>query len=304
VVSDLLMSAGSAGTEIVDRADIPDPGKPGVYWELYDEALLMAMPGDTLVKGWFPPVVQLADTLAGLRERLERLREDTRAGEGTCLPLGTLTVEARDVADADWAEVWKRYYQPFRVGSRMIIKPTWETYEAMPGDLLIELDPGMAFGSGTHETTRMCLELLELHLADGARVMDLGTGSGILAIGAVRLGAEEVLAVDIDPDAVKVAGENAAINCVQEHVRVIEGDLAEVDTFPCDMAVANIVADAVAALADPLRRHLRLGGLWICSGIIRERERDVLAAGVAAGYQVIERRAMGEWVALCFRREA
>ena len=304
VVSELLMNAGSAGTEIVDRADIPDPAKPGAYWELYDGALLAAMPRDTLVKGWFPPDAQWADILAGLRERLNRLRNETRPGEGECLPLGALTAEARDVADEDWAEVWKRYYQPFRVGGRMIIKPTWEAYKAVPGDLLIELDPGMAFGSGTHETTRMCLELMEAHLIGGMRVMDVGTGSGILTIGAVRLGAKEVLAVDIDPDAVKVARENAALNRVQGQVRVIEGDLADCATFPCDLAVANIVADAVAALAGPLRRHLRPGGMWICSGVIRERERDVQAAGLAAGYETIERRAMGEWVALCFRRGA
>lgn len=302
VVSELLMSAGSAGTEIADRADIPDPAKPGAYWELYDEALLQALPEDTVVKGWFPLDARMEETLAGLREQLGCLREEAGVWKEAGLPLGALTFTVRDVADADWAETWKRYYQPFRIGSRVVIKPTWETYQTVPGDVLIELDPGMAFGSGTHETTRMCLELMETHLIGGMRVMDVGTGSGILAIGAARLGAKEVLAIDIDPDAVKVAGENVTLNRVQGQVRVIEGDLAKVETFACDLAVSNIVADAVCALAGQLRRHLRPNGIWICSGVIRDRERDVLDAGMAAGYEAMGRGADGEWVALCFRR--
>ncbi|MCL1854616.1 MAG: 50S ribosomal protein L11 methyltransferase [Clostridia bacterium] len=296
VVSELLMNAGAAGTEIVDRADVPDPALAGANWELVDEALLAAMPEDVRVKGWFPAGAPGEDILARLRERLDCLRAEA------CFPLGELSLAVRDVADADWAETWKRYYQPFRIGSRIVVKPTWEIYDTAPGDLLIELDPGMAFGAGTHETTRMCLELMETHLTSGMRVMDVGTGSGILSIGAAGLGAKEVLAIDVDPDAVKVAKENVALNHVQEQVRVVEGNLAEGETFACDLAVTNIVADAVCALAYPLRRHLRPGGVWICSGIIRERERDVLAAGLAAGYRKTERRADGEWVALCFRR--
>lgn len=186
----------------------------------------------------------------------------------------------------------------------LVVKPTWEPFAAQPGDLVVELDHGMAFGTGTHETTFMCMALLEKYLTPGARVMDVGTGSGILAIAAAKLGAQDVLAVDIDPAAVKVAGENVHVNAVAQQVRVRQGDLVKSEAMPCELAVANIVADAICMLCGPLTRHLMTGGLFLCSGIIREREADVQAALQAAGYAPVERMEKGEWVALCVRNEA
>ncbi len=299
VVSDLMVRLGAAGTEIVDRADVPDPNEPGVYWELYDEKIIENMPEDVLVKGWFEVNGQTPDTLSELKRELAQCLS---ADQG--VPLGTLQLEMRQVADADWAEIWKKYYKPFRIGSHLVVKPTWEAYEVQPVDVVIELDPGMAFGTGTHETTNMCMELLEKNLNGGMRVMDVGTGSGILAIAAAKLGAEHVLAIDIDPDAVKVARENVALNRAEARVRVVCGDLVKGETMPCDLAVANIVADAICMLAGPLTRHLATGGLLICSGIIREREKDVLDAAAKAGYAVANRLLKGEWVALCLRRGA
>ncbi|HPF88692.1 MAG TPA: 50S ribosomal protein L11 methyltransferase [Candidatus Limiplasma sp.] len=161
----------------------------------------------------------------------------------------------------------------------------------------------MAFGTGTHETTNMCMLLLEKHMHAGMRVMDVGTGSGILAIAAAKLGAQDVLAVDIDPDAVKVANENIERNHVNGHVRAVQGDLVKSEAMECDLAVANIIADAICALAAPMRRHLVRGGALICSGIIREREQDVLDALKNAGYTVVDRITQGEWVALCAKGE-
>lgn len=297
LVSDELMALGAAGTEIVDRADVPDPRQPGVYWELYDPAMVDAMPDDVLVKAWFERGEKERETLEAVRAHLEQLR--AQGGE-----VGTLALELTGVKDEDWSENWKKYYKPFRIGAHLVVRPTWEAYEAAPGDLVIELDPGMAFGTGTHETTSMCMQLLEKHLQEGMRVMDVGTGSGILAIAAARLGAREVLAIDIDPAAVKVARENIALNHVQDRVRAVEGDLCKSEAMPCDLAVANIVADAIRMLAAPLTRHLKKGGLLICSGIIREREKDVLEAALAAGYAVADRLEKGEWVALALRNEA
>ena len=297
LVSDELMALGAAGTEIVDRADVPDPRQPGVYWELYDPAMVDAMPDDVLVKAWFERGEKERETLEAVRTHLEQLR--AQGGE-----VGTLALELTGVKDEDWSENWKKYYKPFRIGAHLVVRPTWEAYEAAPGDLVIELDPGMAFGTGTHETTSMCMQLLEKHLQEGMRVMDVGTGSGILAIAAARLGAREVLAIDIDPAAVKVARENIALNHVQDRVRAVEGDLCKSEAMPCDLAVANIVADAIRMLAAPLTRHLKKGGLLICSGIIREREQDVLEAALAAGYAVADRLEKGEWVALALRNEA
>ena len=298
MISEELMMLGAAGTEIIDRADVPDPRNPGVHWELYDPKMLDEMPEDVLVKGWFELNEHTHDVLNNVRQRLNQLKQDA------FIDMGTLELEMKNVADEDWAENWKKYYKPFRIGSHLVVKPTWEEYTAQPDDLIIELDPGMAFGTGTHETTNMCMQLLEKHLEDGMRVMDVGTGSGILAIAAARLGAKDILAIDIDPDAVKVAVENVQLNGVQEQVRVVVGDLCKSEAMPCDLAVANIVADAICMLAGPLTRHLEKGRLLICSGIIREREQDVVNAAQEAGYVLFDRIEKGEWVALALRNEA
>ena len=299
IVSDELMQLGAAGTEIIDRADVPDPRKAGVYWELYDPKMVEEMPEDVLVKGWFELGEHTHDVISQVQQRLNELKN---ADFG--IDMGALTLERQNVADEDWSENWKKYYKPFRIGAHLVVKPTWEAYSPKPDDLVIELDPGMAFGTGTHETTNMCMQLLEKYYRDGMRVMDVGTGSGILAIAAARLGAKNVLAVDIDPDAVKVAKENVSLNGVQEAVCVVVGDLCKSEAMPCELAVANIVADAICMLAGPLTRHLEKGGLLICSGIIREREQDVLAAAKEAGYVAADRIEKGEWVALCLRNEA
>lgn len=297
IISDELMQLGAAGTEIVDRADVPDPRKAGVYWELYDPKMVEDMPEDVLVKGWFELNEHTHDVLARVKQRLSELKAEAY------LDMGSLALDMQNVADEDWSENWKKYYKPFHIGSHLVVKPTWEPYTQQPEDLVIELDPGMAFGTGTHETTNMCMQLLERYYQDGMRVMDVGTGSGILAIAAARLGADNVLAIDIDPDAVKVAKENVALNGVSDAVRVVVGDLCKSEAMPCELAVANIVADAICMLAGPLTRHLEKDGLLICSGIIREREQDVLNAAKEAGYTVKDRIEKGEWVALCLRNE-
>ncbi len=297
IISEELMMLGAAGTEIIDRSDVPDPRLPGVHWELYDPQMIEDMPEDVLVKGWFELNEHTSDVLSNVRQRLNELKQDA------FIDMGTLELEMQNVADEDWSENWKKYYKPFRIGSHLVVKPTWEAYEAQPDDLIIELDPGMAFGTGTHETTNMCMQLLEKHMSPNMRVMDVGTGSGILAIAAARLGAKDILAIDIDPDAVKVAKENVALNHVEEQVRVVVGDLCKSEAMPCDLAVANIVADAICMLAGPLTRHLEKDRLLICSGIIREREKDVRNAAAEAGYTLFDRIEKGEWVALALKNE-
>ena len=296
-VSEALMAAGAAGTMVEDRADIPDPDKPHGYWEIIDPALITSMPEDVLVHAWLEPDETVAARIGALRERLEALRADwgDRAG--------SLAVETDSVRDEDWSEVWKQFYKPFRAGERFVVKPTWEPYEPQPGDLVIELDPGMAFGSGMHETTSMCLELLEKAVRPGDRVFDVGTGSGILAIGAALLGAKDLLAIDIDPNAVRVARENVEHMGMADRIAVLEGDLLKnTDETVCDVCVANIIADIICAFARPLMPRIRPGGFFICSGIIREREQDVLNALAAAGCEVLEIRHKGEWTAVMSRR--
>lgn len=293
IVSEALMRQGAVGTQIIDRADVPDPDKPNGYWELIDRKMLDEMPEDVQVKAWFASV----EDLRGLDKCLKELPGITG------MDLGSLKVSSEGVKEQDWAENWKQYYKPFRAGKHLVIKPSWEDWDAQPGDLIIELDPGMAFGTGTHETTAMCVEMIEKHYAGGS-VLDVGTGSGILAIAAARLGADNILGVDIDEMAVRVAIENVEKNGLSDKIEIREGDLvAGLDDVKCDFAVANILADVIFLLAGPLKAHLKPGALFVCSGILAEREQEVVEVLGKNGYNIFDRLQKGDWVALAARAE-
>ena len=294
-VSSVLMEAGASGTMIEDRADIPDPTKPHGIWEIIDPKLLDSMPEDVLVHAWFEPD-------EGFPRLLEKIR-----GELSLLPAeegipGQPRVETRSVSDEAWKDVWKKYYKPFYAGKHLVIKPTWEDFTPQPDDKVIEIDPGMAFGSGTHETTSMCLSLLEETITGSESVIDVGTGSGILAIGAALFGAGEVLAVDIDPDAVRVAAENVKNNKVDGIVSVRQGNLLDHVDAVCDICVANIISDIIISFAAPLKEHIRPGGLFICSGIVSQRADEVRDALEKAPYEILRRVEKGEWTAFLCRR--
>ena len=294
-VSDCLMELGATGTMIEDRADIPDPSKPHGIWEIIDPKLLDDMPEDVLVHAWFVPDSSFPSILSGLQGRLDAMRQE-RAD------FGSLLTDTRTVSEDSWAEVWKKYYKPFYAGDHLVIKPTWEDFSPAPGDRVIEIDPGMAFGSGTHETTGMCISLLEETVRGGERIIDVGTGSGILAIAAALLGAGHVLAVDIDPDAVRVASENVAHNHVENVVTVLEGDLLKDVPDTCEICVANIISDIIISFAAPLKEHILPGGLFICSGIVNVREEEVRQALLAAGFEILKTEHKGEWTAFLSRR--
>lgn len=288
IISDLLMRLGAAGTQILDRADLPDPSTPTANWELMDQSVIDAMPEDVQVKAWFDEAA-LNTVMGSLKEQLSLLQSQN---EG----LGTLSLSLQGVKEEDWAENWKQYYKPFRLGEHMVVKPTWEPWDTQAGDLIIEIDPGMAFGTGTHETTAMCVGLIEKYYQGGS-LLDVGTGSGILAIAAARLGAKGIVAVDIDPDAVRVAQENVAHNGLTDAIDVREGDLLQGLSQRFQFAVANILAPVICMLAAPLKAHLLPGGKFICSGIIAEAESDVNEALLAAGYTIDEIQHKGDWVA-------
>ena len=288
IVSEALLRQGAVGTQIIDRADVPDPSKPNGFWELIDPKMIDEMPEDVQVKAWFESV----EALRGLENCLKALPELTG------MDLGTLAVSQQGVQEQDWSECWKQYYKPFRAGKHLVIKPSWENWNAAPGDLIIELDPGMAFGTGTHETTAMCVEMIEKHY-HGGKVLDVGTGSGILAIAAARLGADSVLGVDIDPMAVRVAQENVEKNGLSREIDIRQGDLvAGLDNVKCEFAVANILADVIALLAAPLKAHLTENATFVCSGILKEREQDVVDVLTKNGYRLFDRMQKGDWVAL------
>ena len=293
IVSEALLRQGAVGTQIIDRADVPDPSKPNGFWELIDPKMIDEMPEDVQVKAWFENV----EALRGLENCLQALPRLTG------MDLGSLAVSQQGVQEQDWSECWKQYYKPFRAGQHLVIKPSWESWEAAPGDLIIELDPGMAFGTGTHETTAMCVEMIEKHY-HGGKVLDVGTGSGILAIAAARLGADSVLGVDIDPMAVRVARENVEKNGLSRVIDIRQGDLvAGLENVQCEFAVANILADVIALLAGPLKAHLTAKATFVCSGILKEREQDVVDVLTKNGYQLFDRMQKGDWVALAAHLE-
>ena len=208
-------------------------------------------------------------------------------------------LKTRKVRDEDWSTAWRAYYKPVRVGSRLVIKPSWEEWPAAGGDLVVEMDPGMAFGCGTHATTALCLELMEKYLHTGDVVIDVGAGSGILAVSAAMLGAAEVLATDIDATACRVATDNVRLNRVEDRVRVVRGNLLEqAGNKKAHLIVANIIADVIVVLTPDVRQLLLPGGIFIASGIIRERLDRVKSAFKENGLALREQRTEGHWVAL------
>ncbi len=288
LISDLLLRLGAVGTQILDRADLPDPAKPTANWELMDQSVIDAMPEDVLVKAWFED--------DALQKLLPTLREELGVLKSQSPSLGELSLSLQGVKEEDWSENWKQYYKPFRLGQHMVVKPTWEDFDLLADDLLIEIDPGMAFGTGTHETTAMCVTLIEKYYRSGS-LLDVGTGSGILAIAAARLGAQDIYAVDIDPDAVRVAKENVEHNGLENVIDVQQGDLLQGLHRRFDFAVANILAPVICMLAAPLKKHLTENGIFVCSGIIKEAENDVTEALLSAGYIIDEVCHQGDWVA-------
>ena len=205
------------------------------------------------------------------------------------------------VNEEDWANNWKQYYHTQRIGKRIVVTPSWEEYETTGNEVQMHLDPGMAFGTGTHDTTRLCLELLEECVNENTRILDVGTGSGILSVGGVLLGAPSALGVDIDPVAVKVANENAEINHVTDKTEFVCGDLTDKVHGKFEIVTANIVADVIIRLLSTVKNYLLKGGVLIVSGIIDTRADEVENACHAAGFTTEKRLEHGGWVAILLR---
>lgn len=202
--------------------------------------------------------------------------------------------------DSEWLYKWQEHFKPTKVGERIVVKPSWEEYDAAEGELVIGMDPGMAFGSGLHETTTLCIKALEktMPLARSLKVLDVGCGTGILSIAAAMLGADECLGIDIDADAVRVARENIERNGLTGRIQAVEGDLMEGVDFEPDIIVANLMADLVERLSPAAADHLKPGGIYISSGILDVKCERVAAAVRDAGFEIKEVSADGEWRAI------
>ena len=293
MISQILMDAGSSGTMIEDKNDVALNQRPEGQWDIIDEAIARRIGDDVKVTGYY-------EVDAGLADRVRMIEGEVRRIQGMDLGFdaGKLEVLSKTFAEEEWAETWKKAFKPFRLGSHMVIKPGWCECEVQEGDKVIEIDPGMAFGTGTHETTGMCVELVEKYIIPGVTAIDVGTGTGILAIAAAHMGAKDVLAIDIDRVAVRVAEENARINGFEGLIRCKAGDLLENVDEQADIVIANIIADVIIMMAKPVRNHIKDGGRFICSGISSERKQDVLDELDAAGYKVLDVYERGGWCAI------
>lgn len=212
---------------------------------------------------------------------------------------GRLVIEEKAVKDDDWKDNWKEFFKPAKITERIVVKPTWETYEKQSEDeLIIEIDPGMAFGTGTHETTTLCIKLLEKYAEAQDKVLDVGCGSGILSIAAALLGIKDILGVDIDPIAVDVSKENVELNGFSDVVKIQWGDLTKGIDYKADVVVANLMADLVMMLANDVAKHLKGKGIFISSGILVEKKGIVSKAIEENGFEIVEILEQGDWCAI------
>jgi ribosomal protein L11 methyltransferase len=292
-VADIFHGLGASGV-VIEDPELVNSYKRSGTWDYCDipEAEDASV---VTVKAYLPMDDQLDDKLRLFEQRVNDLaRHDIDKGSGL--------IRLREVREEDWANAWKTYYHPIRVGERLVVKPSWQEYPAAAGDVVIELDPGMAFGTGTHHTTAMCLALLEEAMRPGDTVFDVGTGSGILAVAAAKLEAGAVRAVDNDPLAVRIAGENVAANGVAAKVSVSEGDLLTGLSGQADLIIANIIADVIIRMAPSVPQRLKDGGLFLAGGVIADRLGDVTDAILTAGLEVEKVLEEGGWATILARK--
>lgn len=291
-VSELLMNKGAGGTEMVDPLAFRQTLENNKYLDYADDGLVESYGTNVVIKAYYSDDRDSAWLVREIRASLSDMSRymDVGPGEVRCA--------LRD--DEEWKDNWKKYFRPFHFTEKIVVKPSWEEYVPKPRELMIELDPGMAFGTGTHETTRMCALLGEKYLEPGDEVLDLGCGTAILAISAVKLGAAKALAVDIDDAAVRVARENVENNGESRKIEVRRGELKDISVRAFDLIYVNIIADIILSVSDELKAYTGKNTRMILSGIIRERRDEVKNKYASLGFALMEERMQGEWVAMAF----
>ncbi|QCR32936.1 50S ribosomal protein L11 methyltransferase [Lysinibacillus sp. SGAir0095] len=294
-ISNIYHEAGASGVVIEDSTEM-EKERVDQFGEIYDLNPNDFPKSGVIVKAYLPVSSFLAETVEEIKLAIANL-------ENFDINLGDNVFTMCEVHEEDWATAWKQYYHPVKISERFTIVPTWEEYTPVNTDeLIIELDPGMAFGTGTHPTTVMCLQALEKVVKEGNSVVDVGTGSGVLAIAASMLGAEKVHALDLDAVAVKSAFENIVHNKVQHIAKVHQGNLLDTVTEPADVVVANILAEIIMTFTDDAFSIVKPGGLYVTSGIINAKKDDVKKALVDSGFIIEEVLMMEDWVAIIARR--
>ena len=290
-ITNILYEQNVGGVSIEDPKDFKFQKKNEYDWDFVEEEIFNSGYDGVIIKTYITEERDVTDDIKLIKEKIEGLKEFG-------IDVGEAIVELSQVDEEDWANEWKNYYKPTKIGEKIVVKPTWEEYEATDNDLIIELDPGMAFGTGTHETTSMCIRELEKYVKPESKVFDIGCGSGILGIAAAKLGAKEVLAVDLDEVAVKVSKENIELNKVEANVTALHGNLMEVVNDKADIVVANIIADIIKILAKDIKNFMKDDAVFISSGIIHAKVDEVKEALVQNGLEIVHIESLGEWNAI------
>lgn len=297
LVADILWNYTNYGVTVCDVNDIIALQRDkSTFWDYMDDDLTQKRE-DVLVKCYLPLDIA-EENIRSIRADLDLLRERS---EGF-LPLGTLETGRREIEGDDWIDVWKKHFRPLHIGGRVVVCPEWIEYTPAEGEVVVLLDSNMAFGTGEHETTSMCLELLQKYLKAGDTMIDVGCGSGILGIAGVKLGARFAYMTDIDYVAVTSATHNAALNGVEDRVKIDLSDLLEKAEVRGEIMTANITADILCRLSESIPKNLKEGGTLILSGIIESKLGQVVSAYEGIGLKLLEQRRKGEWFALAFAK--
>ncbi|MDE7422922.1 MAG: 50S ribosomal protein L11 methyltransferase [Lachnospiraceae bacterium] len=296
LISNLFDELGLEGIQIEDNIPLSEEDKKAMYIDILPE--LPEDDGTAVVSSYFEPgSFDVEDLIQKIQDGLEEIAIFTNIGEGT--------IQLGDTDDKDWINNWKEFFKPFRVADDIVIKPTWEELEATSeNDIIIEIDPGTAFGTGSHETTKLCIQGLRKYITPTTELLDVGCGSGILSIIGLKLGAKHALGTDIDPNALTATLENIEVNQIKkEQFSVFAGNIIEdknlqkeVGMKKYDIVVANILADVIIPLSGMIQQHMKEDGVFISSGIINMKREEVKEALLANGFTIIETIEMGDWV--------
>ncbi len=295
LVADVLWNYTEGGVAVSDYADVValQSGKSGVFWDYLDEEL--RAPAETLVKAFLLP--ERAGEIPAIMREIRACRD---RAEGA-IDFGTLEESKREIDGDDWIDIWKKHFRPIHL-KNIVVVPEWLEYKRQPNEQIVLLDSNMAFGTGEHETTAMCVELMQKVLRKGDVVLDVGCGSGILGIAAAKLGAGRCYLTDIDPVAVASSRHNAEKNGVADRVEAVESNLIDDTSMRADLILANITAEILVTLAPAVPSHLNGGGTVILSGILPDRMERVKAAFAKAGLRPVEEETRGEWCALVLKK--
>jgi ribosomal protein L11 methyltransferase len=294
-ISNILHEAGASGVVIEDPFELAKE-REDQFGEIYQLDPQDYPDEGVIIKAYIHVNSFLAETVEGIKEAINSLTSHN-------IDIGKNKVSIIEVNEEDWATAWKKYYHPVKISERFTIVPTWEEYTPVNSDeLIIELDPGMAFGTGTHPTTVMCIQALERTVKKGDTIIDVGTGSGVLSIAGAMLGAQRISALDLDEVAVTTAKMNIELNHVHEIVEVSQNNLLEGIVEPVDGIVANILAEVIVRFTDDAAKIVKKDGFFIASGIIQQKKQEVKDSLTKAGFEITETLLMEDWVALIAKK--